>query len=155
MGNKNGGRRERSGDSLLDFGDNGFFARCRESLKGQIFVFGLVGVVGFLVNAGLVTVISHWAGPLAAQVAAFPVAASVTWWLNRQYTFGSRHKALYGEWKAYIFANGLGWVINNGLYLFLVLEVPFCYKFPAAAVAVGSIGGMGFNFFASKRFVFK
>ncbi len=116
--------------------------------------FGAVGLVGFLVNAGIVEALAPGTGPGWAQVWAFPAAASLTWWLNRRYTFGASRNSWQREWMRYIASNSAGWLANNGTYFSLISSYPFVYHHPAIAVATGSLAGMVFNFTFSKRFVF-
>ena len=123
-------------------------------LRRQILRFGLVGGVGFLVNAGLVEVLAHALGPGRAQMLAFPVAASATWWLNRRYTFPAGRRTWHREWVIYLAANGLGWLANNGTFFLGIALYPLAHRHPALAVAAGSLAGMVFNFLLSKRFVF-
>jgi putative flippase GtrA len=123
-------------------------------VAAQALRFGLVGTAGFLVNAGIVAALAGPAGPVRAQAAAFPVAASVTWWLNRRYTFGASGRSWQGEWLRYLGANALGWLANNGTYLLLVLSLPWAAGNPVAAVAAGSLAGMAFNFACSRKLVF-
>jgi putative flippase GtrA len=126
----------------------------KAGLASQLLRFGAVGVVGFVVNAALVELSAPTAGPLWAQLLAFPVAASVTWWLNRRYTFGASGRTMLQEWLRYVVANLLGWAANNGTYVWLVWHFPLAYQHPSIAVAAGSIAGMCFNFVVSKRVVF-
>ena len=125
-----------------------------KSLPAQIWRFGLVGIIGFIVNAGLVEALVKNTGPLWAQTIAFPAAATVTWSLNRRYTFGASRLAPHYEWLRYVLANSVGWAVNNGAYLAIIISSPDVYNHPAIAVAVGSLAGMLFNFTASKNVVF-
>lgn len=125
------------------------------SLAKQFSRFAAVGVVGFVVNAALVEVVSPNFGPLWAQCFAFPAAVTVTWWLNRRFTFGASRRALHYEWLHYVFANSFGWLANNSAYLYLVLHLAVAFHHPAIAVAVGSLAGMLFNFTASRWIVFR
>jgi putative flippase GtrA len=127
----------------------------QKSVLNQFVRFGVVGTVGFVVNASMVELLNHKCGPLLAQTLAFPVAATVTWWLNRRYTFGASRYAIHHEWLRYIFANLLGWVVNNGLYVWMVLHFPFAFQHPSIAVAVGSIAAMFVNFSVSRLIVFR
>lgn len=123
-------------------------------LLGQIWCFGLVGVAGFAVNAGLVEILARFIGPVMAQIIAFPVAATVTWWLNRRYTFGASERTLLSEWLRYVLANSVGWLANNGVFLLVVFAFPIAYANPSIAVAAGSVAGMVFNFIGTRRIVF-
>jgi putative flippase GtrA len=125
-----------------------------KDLSRQILRFGMVGVVGFVVNAGMVEWLAYSIGPVWAQFMAFPAAASATWWLNRRYTFGVSSFVWYLEWIRYVFANAFGWSANNGVYFLLILQFESIYENPAFAVAAGSLMGMGFNFVMSKRVIF-
>ena len=126
-----------------------------QALYRQIWRFGLVGVVGYIVNAGMVEMLVQSMGPVKAQMWAFPAAVTVTWWLNRQFTFGASAHRLHHEWLRYVLANLLGWAANNGCYLWMIFSVPLAYQHPAIAVAVGSLAGMVLNFSASRLIVFK
>lgn len=123
-------------------------------LLRQIWRFGLVGVVGYIVNASCVEFLAPDIGPLQAQGFAFPLAASVTWWCNRRFTFGASHRAVHQEWLRYLLANALGWTANNGVYVWMIFSLPLTYEHPALAVAGGSLAGMVFNFSVSRRLVF-
>ncbi len=125
------------------------------SLSQQFLRFAVVGTVGFVVNAVLVEWLATYIGPLWAQGLAFPVAVTVTWSLNRRYTFGASDHGMAHEWLRYVLANSLGWIANNGVYFWMVFDVALAYRHPALAVAAGSIAGMFFNFWASKRVVFR
>lgn len=127
----------------------------RQVLFGQIFRFVVVGTIGFVLNAAMVEILARACGPLYAQLIAFPAVATVTWYLNRRYTFGASNKPITHEWMSYILANTLGWVANNGVYVLLVLHVALAFRHPSIAVAAGSLAGMVFNFSISRVAVFK
>lgn len=126
-----------------------------DDLIRQIFRFALVGVIGYLVNAGLVEALAAQFGPVQAQALAFPAAVTVTWWFNRRFTFGASGHRLHQEWLRYVLANLLGWCANNGAYFWLIFALPVAYQHPSIAVAAGSLTGMIFNFSASRSLVFK
>ena len=129
--------------------------RQQRSLRGQVLRFGVVGVIGFIVNAGLVEGPAGVITPIWAQVIAFPAAATTTWWLNRHYTFGRSQNDWHVEWLRYVGANAGGWIANNGVYFALILNIPLMYRHASLAVAAGSLAGMMLNFSASKWLVFK
>jgi putative flippase GtrA len=112
------------------------------SLLQQIGRFALVGVMGYIVNASIVEALAPSMGPIWAQALAFPAAVTVTWWLNRRYTFGVSHHAVHHEWLRYTLANTLGWLANNGAYLWMVFSIPLAYKHPGRGG--GLAGGYGF-----------
>jgi putative flippase GtrA len=124
----------------------------------EIFHFGLAGIAGFLVDAGIVAILSRKleADPVVAQGIAFTIAVTVTWLINRNWTFSKNASERWlNEWTRYVAANSVGAIVNNGVYVFLVLCVSEFSKEPVFAVAAGSIAGMGFNFASSKLIVFK
>lgn len=121
----------------------------------QVWRFFLVGSVAFVVNGSFVEILVGPVGPVKAQLIAFPVAATVAWWLNRKYTFGASGHKLHREWFNYILANSIGWLINNGLYLVLIYRFPLAAQHPSLAVAAGSVAGMFANFILSRQLVFR
>ena len=127
----------------------------QKTLKSQILRFGVVGVIGFIINAGMVELFAPNIGLILAQVFAFPAAVTATWWLNQRYTFGKSRYAWHHELLRYIAANALGWVANNGIYFFMILKFSLIQNHPSLAVAAGSLAGMIFNFSFSKWIVFK
>lgn len=126
----------------------------RREIHSQLLRFASVGAVAFMVNATVVELVAWSTGPLWAQAIAFPVAATVAWWLNRRFTFGPSARRMHQEWMRYIAANVFGWTANNGIYLLLVLSAPIAYVHPILGVVAGSLVGISFNFVASKWLVF-
>ncbi|TWH76039.1 putative flippase GtrA [Azomonas agilis] len=126
-----------------------------KSVFPQFLRFLVVGTIGFIVNAGIVEFLYVHVGLVWCQLIAFPIAATCTWWLNRNYTFTPTKSSIFKEWSRYITANGLGWFINNGVYFFLVLNVSYVHMQPVLAVAAGSCTGLAFNFLMTRLFVFR
>ena len=125
--------------------------------KVEIVLFSLVGAAGFVVDAAIVWALtSSGANAILAQAIAFAVAVTVTWLLNRQFTFAQHASPnRLREWMHYVAANSLGAVVNNGVYVLLVLTVAMFSKEPVLAVAAGSLAGLVFNFTASRAWVFR
>ncbi len=120
--------------------------------------FAISGVAGFVVDAGIVLVSTSILGvpPIPAQILAFSLAVTVTWLINRSWTFADMASDRWlREWTHYVAANSFGALVNNGVYAGLVLGLSAFSKIPVLAVAIGSIAGMGFNFLASKRLIFR
>lgn len=114
--------------------------------------------MGFLVDAGIVLgLTSAGINAIVAQLAAFTVAVCVTWIGNRSWTFGhrTRRQTLAQEWLLYVSANTLGWFVNNGVYIVLVVTIPLMAHRPVWAVAAGSLAGLFLNYTASRRVVFR
>jgi Predicted membrane protein len=127
------------------------------SPKAELVLFSLAGVAGFLVDAGVVWVLTRaGVGPIMAQAVAFTMAVTVTWLLNRRFTFAHHASPNWlREWLHYVAANSVGAVVNNGVYALLVLTVAMFSKEPVLAVATGSLAGLVFNFTASRTLVFR
>ncbi len=125
-----------------------------------VFWFGVTGVLGFLVDAGLLHVLaSGWHVNLyLARACSFTCAATVTWVLNRLITFAApqrRPQELAVEWTAYFAASLGGGCINYLVFALAVRVSPLLHQIPTLGVALGTLAGMSFNFLMYSRFVFR
>ena len=126
-------------------------------LVGQMLRFGVVGTCGFLVDTATVYATRAALGLYGAGLVAFVVASTVTWALNRAWTFrglGAGGRA-HRQWARFLGATSLGFVLNRGTYALLVATSPLCVAYPVLATAGGAIAGMGVNFVLSRRLVFR
>lgn len=127
------------------------------TLIKQMFAFGVVGVFGFLVDAGTLYGV-RWLGIglILGRVISYLTAATSTWALNRRYTFASRgdHGPLR-EWVMFMISQLSGAAFNLGLYGWLVTTSAWVAAQPVIGVAAGSLAGMLVNFFVARKFVFK
>lgn len=128
------------------------------ALRKEILLFAISGVIGFLVDAGIVQfLVREWAvNPYEARVFSFLCAATTTWSFNRKYTFagkstGSRRRELL----RYIVAMAGGFALNYGTYAACVAAWPLVRAWPAIGVAAGSIAGAAMNFLSSKYWIFR
>ena len=122
----------------------------------QFLRFGLVGVVGFIVDASVLRLVVALLGLnlYIGRVISFLTAATVTWALNRTFTF--KHKGAWrAQWVRFLLANALGGLVNFGTYAAMVSSIAVVHSHPVIAVAAGSLAGMGFNFTLSKWLVFR
>ena len=123
--------------------------------------FALVGVGGFVVDSVVLGAMLHLLhlDPYSGQLIAFLVAATFTWWANRNLTFADRAaagtKSIAAEWIAFLAANALGGLANYAVYASLVALAPQPFNNPYLAVGAGSIAGLMFNFTMSSRLVFR
>jgi putative flippase GtrA len=128
------------------------------ALKRHFLRFSAIGVIGFLVDSATLYLSLGLLGLgfYTGRVLSFLVAATTTWFLNRQVTFtdADRSKPLR-QWRRFIAANALGGLVNYGVYATIVSLVPPAVWVPLAGVAAGSIAGLAFNFTASRRLVFR
>lgn len=130
----------------------------RLRLLGEILRFGVVGVAGFIVDAGVLTLglragIDPWTG----RVLSYFAAATVTFSLNRAWTFrtADRSRPLMRDWSVFLLVNLVGFTCNYGTYAALLAGVPLIREVPALGVAAGSLAGMAGNFLLSRRYVFR
>lgn len=124
----------------------------------QFLKFGMVGVVGLVVDTAVLYALIYGAGlgPYTARVASFLAAATTTWALNRCFTFRGDHpEPIHHQWAKFIAANTFGGLVNYAVYAGLIASGDPFAAHPVLAVAAGSLAGMFFNFAASKKLVFK
>jgi len=125
-------------------------------LLGQFIRFGVVGTFGFVVDTSVVYTLRDSLGLYGAGAAAYVVAASANWLLNRVWTFRGRGGGpAHRQWLRFLAANLAGFVLNRGTYGILVSTVALCARQPVFAVAAGSIAGLGLNFVLSRTMVFR
>jgi len=118
--------------------------------------FGVVGGIGFLVDSGvLYAAIAAGCGLLSGRVISYLCAVTVTWALNRKFTFATRTPApMIQQWARFAVFQLSGAIVNIGVYAALVNTSAYCAAHPIIGVAAGSIAGMGVNYVAAHRFVF-
>ena len=128
----------------------------RLSLLVQFMKFGSVGTVGFLVDTAVVYALRRELGLYVAGLLSYLVAASVTWALNRTWTFRGRGEGpAHHQWVRSLVANLGGFTLNRSAYALLVTFVPLCAEQPVLAVAAGAIVGMFLNFGLARTVVFR
>jgi putative flippase GtrA len=128
------------------------------ALHRQLLLFAISGVLGFVVDAGIVQFLVREFGtnPYGARIVSFLCAATTTWSFNRRYTFaghsgGSRRREL----ARYLIAMAFGFALNYGAYVACVLFWPLVRQWPAIGVAAGSAAGAVVNFLSSKYWIFR
>lgn len=125
----------------------------------EIVLFAVGGAIGFVVDAVVLQALVSLFGadPYVAQVFAFLVAATATWWWNRSRTFASRSsgRSLPAEWLHWMALMGFGAVINYAAYAGSLLLVPGWRRWPVLAVAVGSIAAAAVNYLGARTTLYK
>ena len=123
----------------------------------QFLRFGLVGTAGFVMDSAvLLAMLALGVGPYAGRVASYLAAASLTFALNRAWTFRSAAQApVARQWGQFVALNLLGFAANYGTYAAALAASPLVAAHPVLGVAAGSIAGMFINFALSRRFVFR
>jgi putative flippase GtrA len=111
-----------------------------------------VGVAGFVVDSGVTTMLSR-AGlsPITARPPAILLAMSVTWLLNRRFTFEVQVRKSFSELSRYLVVALLSSFLNFFLYCGLVRAGIV----PAVAVAIATAALVLFSFFGYKRVAFQ
>ncbi len=119
--------------------------------------FAVVGAVGFLVDAGILSLLVHghdW-GSYSARLMSFSAAVTVTWLLNRTVTFQSDAERDKGrEYRRYFMVQGAGSLLNLLVYSLCIALFPLAATYPVMALAGGSIVAMMFNYLGVRQWVF-
>jgi putative flippase GtrA len=121
--------------------------------------FGIVGSVGFAVDAGILTLLSSKIGVdiYLSRLGSFTVAVFVTWLLNRRWVFkvDAPTTTRAGEYFSYLTVQVIGALINLGIFSLSILYFSSLKTYPIVPLAFGSAGGMFFNFIGAQVWVFK
>lgn len=122
-----------------------------------IVLFAAIGFLGFLVEAIVITALTHFGNLPAwqARIPSFLIAVSITWLLNRKFTFPGRGPASRAvEAVAYGAIQVGGAVINLALFGACLAYSSRLETMPVVPLAFGAVGGLGFNFTASKLLLY-
>ena len=126
-------------------------------LLAQFTQFGVVGLVGFVVDTAVVYATRGWTGLYVGGALAYAVAVTTTWWLNRIWTFrglgniGPAHR----QWLKFVVASVPGLCLNLGTYFLLISVWSLSAAHPEIAIAAGAVAGMFANFILSRAVVFR
>ena len=128
-------------------------------LPREILLFAVGGVVGLIIDGGIVQLLVAVAGwnPYLARVFSFLVAATFTWWWSRHYTFATRQsdRSAHAEWLHWMGLMSVGAVINYGVYVLLLMNFAALHRWPAIGAAGGSAVAAFVNFMLARRMLFK
>lgn len=126
-------------------------------MKRELLRFAIAGVIGFLVDAGLLYgMLALGAGYFVGRAVSFLAAVWSTWQFNRRFTFVSgSNRSIWSEYWHYLAAMLGGGVVNYAAYSAAILMLPKNGFLPVIAVAIGSLAGMTVNFVSAKLWVFK
>ncbi|EWY40362.1 hypothetical protein N825_37275 [Skermanella stibiiresistens SB22] len=126
--------------------------------QAEIVRFGLVGVVGLLVDIAVLHLCLEIGGLglYWSRLVSYLAAATTTWALNRAFTFSdAKVGKIHHQWARFVTVNAVGGAVNYAVYAALVASGDPFATYPALAVAAGSLSGLFFNFTASKKLVFR
>ena len=138
--------------------DRGALAASTPKAEAARFLrFCVVGVAGFVADAGVLMLLVHLAGanPIAARLLSFGIAVVVTFELNRRWAFGAiRHGSIPAAFAAYLSVQGLGFLCNLVVYTALILWLPAPFGAPLVCVAAASAVALLVNYSGARRLVF-
>lgn len=122
--------------------------------------FAIIGAIGFFVDAMVLKLFLLWIedDPILGRGISFPIAATVTWLLNRRYTFiaeNGNYTSLYREWLAYILVNSIGFGVNLIVFILAMYFIDLAKLYPIVTLAFASFVAMFFNYLGSKYLVFE
>lgn len=124
----------------------------------QLITFGIVGSIGFIVDALVLLFlvhVEHW-DIVYARINSFLIAVFITWILNRYFTFSTKTVQINKpkEYLYYLTIQSIGAGINFGIFMLLINFFSFLKSWLIIPLAIGSIVAMFFNFFMIKRNVY-
>jgi putative flippase GtrA len=126
-------------------------------LLGQAGRFLLVGVAGFGTDAAVLYLLL-WLGllgPLWARLPSFLVAVTLTYALNRNWTFSSTQVRGGRSYLTYLAVQGLGLLTNFGVYSAFVLLGRGLLSEPLIALAIGAGCSLVVNFLGARWLAFR
>ena len=123
----------------------------------RLFLFGLVGAIGFTVDTAVLYLVSESVGLYFGRLLSFMTSVLATWILNRNLTFADRRsdKPKYHELTIYFLLMTLGGLVNYSTYAILIHHNTLVHQQPVLGVAAGSLAGMLLNLFSARHFLFK
>ncbi len=126
----------------------------------SILRFAVIGILGMPVDWLALQLFLHLGtGPYFGRVLAWLCAATFTWLGNRYFTFADRRSHSFtgtaAEWGRFLAANAVGGLVNVGLYSVMLRFAPPPLNDINLAFVSGILLGLAFNFFLSKRMVFR
>ena len=125
----------------------------RFSLVSQLIQFAIVGALGVLVNLLVLTVALELSVPRELAVLLAIVVSMVSnFFLNRNFSFSyARTGSAWRQFTNFVTACSFGAVVN---YVVTLVSMQWI-QVPQVAAIVGVVAGMGFNFLASRYWVFR
>lgn len=129
-----------------------------QTTREQAGRFAIIGSIGFVVDGGILTILSNMYSfdLLFSRLASYSVAVTVTWYLNRHRNFSEkkdRRAAL--EWGRYAAVNSIGALLNMSIFFSLAHQFKLMAEIPLLPLLIASPIALIFNFLASKHIVFR
>ncbi|WIY53409.1 GtrA family protein [Devosia sp. YIM 151766] len=126
-------------------------------MRRRILPFALAGIIGFLVDAGVLLLTSPLLGPFRGRLLSFAAAVLATWLINRNFAFADKAAGTgkSRELLRYFLAMLPGMAVNWLIYGLVLTLLPATSAGLILAVAAGSLAGMAANLVAADRLVFR
>ena len=131
----------------------------RTASMQKLIYFSFVGSVGFLVDAGILTLLSQYYGfdIYLGRLISFSSATMTTWVLNRKVVFRQevdpdRRKSL--EYVRYLLVQTTGGGVNLLIFTLLIMAAASLKSQPIIPLAVGAIFGLVINFTGTRYWVY-
>lgn len=124
--------------------------------QGTSFV--LIGLVGFAVDGGVLTLLStSFAMNLfVARGFSFLLACLATWLLNRSFTFAAAASPRKGaEYGRYLLVQTGGALANLAIFSWLVMASAQMRAVPILPLAIGAMAGLVINFSGARLWVYR
>jgi len=121
----------------------------------QFLRYALVGGIGFIVDASVLTLLVNGLGygHYVSRAVSFPLAVTITWWINRQWVFQAA-APMAQEYSGYFVVQLIGAVINLGIYVLTIELIPAFAETPVVPLAIGAAAALLANFLLVRRYVF-
>ncbi len=134
--------------------------RMLERLDPAFLRFAAVGAVGFVVDAGVLYLLTQAFGfnPYNGQLVAFAVAVGVTWGLNRAWTFKGSGAGRGGRLKqaaVYLVVQCAGLAANYVIYAAVIMAFHTPKAWLVAPLALGAVAGLCVTFLGAKHLAFR
>src|SRR5215831_971219 len=126
------------------------------TLIRRLFSFGLVGGIGFIVDAGTLLFLVKMLGlpPFGGRILSFITAATVTFVLNQRFTFKIDGPFSLKRWSFYLTTTAIGACINVGVYQVWLTYHGAAPVHLVIGTALGSLTAMSVNYFISSTLIF-
>jgi putative flippase GtrA len=124
---------------------------------GRFAKFLVVGGVGFVIDAGVLTLALRelTSSVYAARALSFGSAVLATWLLNRLFVFDpDRRTSLVAEYSRYLVMQIAGALSNLGVFVALIEMMPRLSATPVVPLAIGAVLGALVNYAGSVLWVF-
>lgn len=120
----------------------------------KLIFFAIAGGIGFVVDVAVLHLSLRYTplGPYFGRALAIAAAMSVTWYINRRYTFDASGRSLAAEGARYGSVGLTSAGINYGTYSALLLAIPMVS--PYVALVLASATATAFSYLGYSRFVF-